>query len=98
MSVFSGSRYTPTPVYRPNNNSARIMVLREKATFNLDTATYYTVIEGDTIDGIAYRKYGDAQLYWAIMDANPTYMSEMEIKPGDVLVIPSYSEVVSYLG
>jgi phage tail protein X len=57
---------------------------------------YYTVVQGDTIDGIAYSNYGNAQLGWAIMDANPALQSEMDIKAGDVIKIPPFDEVVKY--
>ena len=57
---------------------------------------YYTVIQGDTIDGIAYKQYGNAQLGWAIMDANPTFQSEMDIEAGDIIKIPPFEEVVKY--
>ena len=96
MGVFEGSRYILSPLYQ--RGSTMLLEPREKANFNLDNATYYTVIEGDTIEGIAYRQYGNAQLYWAIMDANKQYMSELEIKPGDQLLIPAYSEVVKLIG
>lgn len=85
-----------TPLYDYNRNGKLLFELRSKVKFNLDTSTYYTVIEGDTIDGIAYKQYGNAQLGWAIMDANPEYMSELDIKPGSVIVIPSYEEVIKY--
>lgn len=95
MSVFQGSRYAN------NGVTARlgtlIPVIRQRVSFNVDTSNYYTVVEGDTIDGIAYKEYGNAQLYWAILDANPELQSELDIKPGDSLVIPSASEVIDYV-
>jgi nucleoid-associated protein YgaU len=70
------------------------MDIRSRYVFDLTNAIYYTVVQGDTLDGIAYRQYGNAQLWWAIMDANPQYQSELEIKAGDVLCIPPYEQVV----
>lgn len=94
--IYDGSRYIPVSPFIKNGTV--ILEPRDKVKFNNDNATYYTVIEGDTIDGIAYRLYGNAQLYWAIMDSNPQYLSEMEIKPGDSLLIPPLTEVVKFLG
>lgn len=94
--VFKGSRYTRTPAYIKQGETL-VLEMRERVKFDLSNATYYTVVQGDTIDGIAYKEYGIAQYYWAIMDANPTIQSELEINPGDVLVIPPYSEVVKAL-
>lgn len=92
MSVHVGSRYLKTPV-SARNGSTFIFNIRDKVKFNSDTATYYTVVAGDTIDGIAYRYYGNANLYWAILDANPQYLSELDIKVGDTIMIPSIREV-----
>lgn len=93
MAVFQGSRYVKTPAYIRQGKTL-ILSIRNRNNFDLSNATFYTVVQGDTIDGISYSQYGNAQLWWAIMDANPIYQSEIEIKPGDVLVIPPFDEVV----
>lgn len=97
MAVFRDSRYTNTSAY-VRRGSTLILGIRKRNYFNIEKSTFYTVVQGDTIDGIAYKQYGNAQLWWAIMDANPKYQSEIEIKPGDVLTIPSYDEVVRASG
>lgn len=97
MAVFQDSRYTKTSAYI-RQGSNLILSIRERNNFNLNTATYYTVTQGDTLDGIAHAHYGNAQLGWAIMDANPKYQSEIELNPGDVIVIPSFDEVVRVSG
>lgn len=94
MPVFVGSRYVKTPAYI-RNSEALVLDIRRRNNFDLNRATYYTVIKGDTLDGIAYKQYGNAQLGWAILDANPNMQSEVEIKPGDILAVPSLDEVVS---
>lgn len=93
MAVFQGSRYVKTPAH-VRRGETLILDIREKAKFDADKSTFYTVVQGDTIDGIAYKQYGNAQLWWAIMDANPLYQSEIEIKPGVILMIPPFDEVV----
>lgn len=97
MAVFQDSRYTKTSAYIRQGGNL-ILSIRNRNYFNVDNATYYTVNQSDTLDGIAYSHYGNAQLGWAIMDANPKYQSEIEIKPGDVIVIPSFDEVVRVIG
>lgn len=92
MSIHVGSRYIRTPIYARNGN-AFIFDIRSKAKFNPENATYYTVVQGDTVDGIAYKFYGNANLYWAIMDANPKIQSELDIGAGVVLMIPDFEEV-----
>ena len=93
MAVFQNSRYIKTSAYIRRGETL-ILNIRKRNSFSDSDCTYYTVIRGDTIDGIAYRVYGNAQLGWAIMDANPVYQSEVEIKAGDVLKIPPFEEVV----
>ena len=93
MAVFQNSRYVKTSAYIRRGETL-ILNIRKRNHFKDSDCTYYTVVRGDTIDGIAYRIYGNAQLGWAIMDANPTFQSEIEIKAGDVLKIPPFEEVV----
>lgn len=90
--IHVGSRYIHTPIYARSGQSF-IFNIREKFKFNPENATYYTVVQGDSIDGIANKFYGNANLYWAIMDANPKLMSELDISAGDVLMIPDFEEV-----
>lgn len=93
--VFQNSRYVQTQVFMQDSETA-ILAPRDIPTYDLTDATHYTFTEGDTLDGVAYKLYGNAQLWWAILDANQRYQSELEISPGDVLTIPPYSEVVKY--
>lgn len=92
MAIHKGSRYIHTPVYARRGQEF-IFDIRNKYKLNSDNATYYTVVQGDSIDGIAYKFYGNANLYWAIMDANPQLQSELDIKVGEVLMIPDFEEV-----
>lgn len=93
MPVFRDSRYTHTSAY-VRIGGEFILDIRRRVKFNPSNFTYYTVVQGDTLDGIAYKTYGNAQLGWAILDANPTYQSEIEIVPGIVIALPSFDEVV----
>lgn len=93
MAVFAGSRYIKSPIYARKGQQF-IFNIRDKHKFNEDNATYYTVIQGDTIDGIAFKLYGNAQLYWAILDSNPDLLSELDLEVGMSLLIPPYEEVV----
>lgn len=93
MAVFRDSRYTHTSAY-VRTNGGFILSIRDRVKFNPKSFIYHTVVQGETLDGIAYSYYGNAQLGWAIMDANPTYQSEIEIVPGVLLAIPSLDEVV----
>lgn len=95
MAVFQGSRYVKTSAY-VRRGETLVLSIRNRLHFNDEECRYYTVVQGDTIDGIAYKQYGNAQLGWAIMDANPALQSEMDIEAGDILKIPPFEEVVKY--
>lgn len=92
MAIYRGSRYIKTPLY-PRGDTLTFGI-RKRNNFNLAEATYYTVVQGDTLDSIAHKHYNNTQLWWAIMDANPQYQSELDINAGDVLCIPPFEEVV----
>lgn len=97
MGIYSSSRYIKTSAY-PRRNETLILGIRSRFKYNPEHFKYHTVVSGDTLDGIAYRYYNNAHLYWAILDANPKYQSEIDIAIGDVISIPDYSEVVMLLG
>lgn len=93
--IFKGSRYTSTP---PFNRGGTIMLTpRVKKSINTENASYHHVVEGDTLDGISFRYYGRSDLYWAILDCNPKYQTDLDIQVGDWLVIPEFTEVVKLL-
>ena len=95
--IYEGSRYTKTRM-NTFKTGAAMWEIRKPVTFNLEKCDTYIFQRGDRIDGIAYKFYGNAQLYWAIMDANEKYFSELDIQIGDLLFIPPFREVVKYCG
>ena len=53
MSVFQGSRYVKTSAYK-RRGEALVLNIRKRNHFDVNKSTFYTVLQGDTIDGIAY--------------------------------------------
>lgn len=49
----------------------------------------YEFKQGDRLDIIASKVYGNAQLKYLILKANPKYNHEFEIQMGDKLIIPN---------
>ena len=91
MAIYSGSRYANS-LQRVRGN--RIYLTNPtRIYFDSSKCTLYQVKDTDTIDGIAYKFYGNASLWWCIMDANREFQSELEIKAGTVLQIPLLEEV-----
>lgn len=95
MAVYDNSRYLHTSQISRRGWGVPTLDVRERFTFNEAQCTPYIWIEGDTLDGLSFKSYGNTALRWAILDANPQYRSEFDIKPGDVVLIPSYEEVVT---
>lgn len=92
MSFFTGSRYLKCNFRRKNGN--KFLVDRDRVNFTLSKCSFYTVIQGDTIDGISYKFYRNSRYWWCIMDANRQYESELDIKAGDIIAIPDEQEVL----
>ena len=92
--IFSNSRYKDTQCIYDRNDTV-VIDSRIKKTFDQSRCTLYLMKQGDTLDNISYKYYGKSCYYWAILDNNPQYLSELEIKIGDYILLPSYSEVVN---
>lgn len=91
--IFKGSRYSNTPMY--NRDEATIFERRELYNFNLENSIKHTVMQKDNLSSLAYQHYGDAQLWWVILEANPSYSSIFDINVGDIIIIPSKEEVMN---
>ena len=79
MAVYENSRYLHTQLMTRLGWDSRTFQMRERFSFNQDNCQLY--------DNTALR--------WAILDANPKYRTEFDIKNGDVILIPDYDEVVN---
>lgn len=109
MAIYRGSRYENTlvynhvaqgevhPTFQRNRTVPTLLRRTGKRIFSVQ-GVMHTWIQGDRLDSLAYKYYGDAQRWWVILDANPNYMTPWDIKPGDILSIPSYQEMRRSLG
>lgn len=95
MAVYENSRYLHTRQCARLGWESPTLEIRKRFTFNQENCTNYEWCEGDTLDGVAFNQYGSCALRWAILDANPQYRTEFDIKNGDVILIPDYEEVVN---
>ena len=50
---------------------------------------YYTVIQGDRMDKLAFELYGQSELWWKIADANPEVFYPGNLVVGSIIRIPS---------
>lgn len=91
MPIFRNSRYAKTPVHK--RDGVLCFKTRKRFKFPTENATVHLFQEGERLDGLALRYYGDSQLRWVILDANPRFARESDIPYGTELVIPDYREV-----
>lgn len=49
----------------------------------------HVVVEGDTLQNIAFRYYGDSKLWYLIADVNDEIINPFVLKPGQNLLIPN---------
>ena len=95
MAIYENSRYLHTRQSTRLGWNSPTLSIRERFNFNQENCITHEWCEGDTLDGVAYKYYGISALRWAILDANPKYRTEFDIKSGDVILIPDYEEVVN---
>lgn len=93
--VFENSRYLHSKQMTRLGWDSPTLQMRSRYQFVQDKCTLHEWCEGDTLDGVAYRYYGNCALRWAILDCNPKYRTEFDIKNGDIVLIPDYEEVVA---
>ncbi len=95
--IHSNSRYLKTKTFI-DRNGATIMYNRTRMQFTESNCTKYYVTASDTLEVIAFKQLGSVDYKWAILDANPHYLSEFDITQGDTILIPSIDEVRSFYG
>jgi nucleoid-associated protein YgaU len=91
MPVKPDSRFARLPVLEvvtPDGKPRRVIALRLVVPPVSSTTTQHLVIQGEAIDLLARRFYGDEKIWWRILDANPV-VYPLDIKPGDVLNLPA---------
>jgi len=91
MGIFQGSRYTHTPLTLRETTLS--FMRRERESFSKVGAWTYIFQAGDSLDKLAFKCFGSPRLWWVLLEANPRFKLECEVKPGDTLMIPAYEEV-----
>jgi nucleoid-associated protein YgaU len=74
---------------RGNYNKVKRM---RRINNKLDKALTYVVKEGDRLDLLAYRFYGDPTKFWLICDANQSMFPFELLDPGRRITIPQEKE------
>lgn len=89
--IFQGSRYENSDVVRMQKRGAtRLTVVPVPPDVTpVFSFAFHTVIEGERIDILADRFFGDAELWWVIADVNPRWSFFDRLPAGTVLRIPN---------
>lgn len=95
MSVYRLSRFIHSEIDL-FNYPVILMRIRKQYDFSKNN-TAYMFKAGDNVRNLAYKFYGTPDVWWAILDANPRFQSEIDIQVGDILKIPSQQEVANYV-
>jgi nucleoid-associated protein YgaU len=91
MPVKPDSRFASLPVLKvraPDGSVRQVIALRIQQPEPGAEMARHVVTQGETVDLLARRYYGDERLWWRILDANPL-VYPLDLQPGDVLNIPA---------
>lgn len=93
MVVYKGSRLSQVRVLQDANNASYIQFPQDIFSGNLkDIEIIFK--EGMRLDNLANQYYGDPQLDWVILQANPGFATPEDIQPGDSVTIPLPKRVI----
>ena len=89
---FNGSRYERVKDYvaidsRGNRNKVK-RIRRIPTEYHPNKALTHIIKEGDRLDLLAYKYYGDPTKFWLICDANQSMFPYELLVPGKKIIIP----------
>lgn len=91
--IFKGSRYVGDNLFMDVDNEHAYLDQVDTYLKEDKNDIIYRFVAGDRLDLLAERFYGDAQLHWIILYANPQYVNELQISEGALLTIPNPERV-----
>jgi hypothetical protein len=95
MAVFKGSRFDGSTTYNDSQNRIVYLDVIRLPKFTADKDDLVIdVQQGQRLDMIAFELYGDSQLEWVLMDANPQYLTPLDVQPGDRINAPLPEKVI----
>ena len=89
--MYSDSRYADglfLQAVDARTGKSQITVFREFPSANI-SAHYYSWVEGDRIEVVASKLFGNSDMWWSIMDVNPDIIDPQNIAPGTSVRIPN---------
>lgn len=93
--IYEGSRYAKGYIMKDGED---YYLAPEPMSYETQkTDLVYQFKDGDRLDLLAKKFYDNASYKWLILQANPQYFSELDIKNGDIIIIPNPKEVEIYV-
>jgi len=97
MTIFSGSRYRiEKPIQVQTAEGTSICHKLRKTTVEPPLGSKrYTTKAGDTLESLAFERYGNANKWYIIADVNPHVFWMFDLMAGQDIIIPpkSYAEL-----
>jgi len=93
MTLFQGSRYRLEEYIQSTAYDGSVEShppLRETTVETRYGFIQYKVLAGDTMESLAFAKYGDANKWYVIADANPQVFWPLDLEAGTEIVLPSF--------
>ena len=91
MPVKPDSRHANLPIKQtvgPDGTLRSTVALRLGQAEPATSLTQHQLVQGETLDQLALRYFGDERLWWRILDANPL-VYPFDIPVGQILTIPA---------
>lgn len=94
MAIYEGSRYKDCKVYKLGDKY-HLFDREPLVKKDFDDNITHVVTEGDRLDLIAYKYWGQPDLFYIICDWNNIYNPlDFDLEAGTTLTIPSYRRVI----
>ena len=87
------SRYSVFPYYYNNMDKKYIYGITAHLDNEDISCVMHKVKEGDTLDSLALYYYNNPTYFWVVADANRIQDPYEELKVGDILKIPTFSNI-----
>lgn len=100
MPIYKNSRFTESYVYSDERNRdiVHLDIIQEPRFSPSRDDLLVEVVQGDRVDLIAERFYGNENLDWVILEANPNLNSIIGLQYGTIIRVPLPEKVSDIIG
>jgi len=94
MTVFGNSRYrfgNTQQIMDKNGDVNAVHMLRDTTQDPVRGSKVYQLGAPDTLEFLAFKRYGDANKWYILADSNPQVFFPLDAVPGNEIVVPPKS-------